>query len=95
MYEFYDRIERQKAADEFLEQEGDRIEDDKERAALDWAEQEERKELDALKNKAIKSSPPKDPAKDPDNVAWMEKQMATAKEVYGDTFGEDIEDSFE
>lgn len=96
LYEFYDRIERVKAEQERLEQEDDKIEEDKEKAALDWAEQEEQKELDAMKAEAaqLKKSE-QDPTKDPENVAWMEDQLKQAKEMFGDSFGEDINDSFD
>jgi site-specific recombinase XerD len=36
-----------------------------------------------------------DPTKDPANIKWMEDQIQAAKKVHGDTFGEDIEDTFE
>lgn len=92
LYEFYDRIEREKAYKESIERENDKIEDEKEQGALDWAEQEERRELEELKAKGEKSL---DPTKDPDNIAWMEEEMRKAQDVYGETFGEDIEESFE
>lgn len=92
IYEFYDRIEREKAQQESIEQENDKIEENKEQEALDWAEQEERRELEALKTDAQKV---KDPTKDPNNVEWMEEQIRKAQDVYGETFGEDIEESFE
>jgi hypothetical protein len=93
LYEFYDRIERREAAEERLEWETDKMEEDKERADLDWAEQEEKKELEAIAAKAAGIQP--DPTKDPANIKWMEEQMALAKKVHGDTFGEDIVDNFE
>ena len=95
IYEFYDRIERQEAAKERLEEEDVKIELDKDQANLDWAEQEERKELAALKTQAAQQEVRPDPTKDPANIKWMEDQLAAAKKVHGDTFGEDIEDNFE
>lgn len=92
LYEFYDRIEREKAYQESIEQENDKIEEAKEKESLDWAEQEERKELEALKTQEVKTA---DPTKDPDNIAWMEEQVRKAQGIYGETFGEDIEESFE
>lgn len=92
LYEFYDRIERTKAEEERLEQESDKIEEDKDRAAIDWAEQQEKLDLAA---EAAKSEQPTDPTKDPDNIAWMEKQMEEAKQIYGESFGEDIDLDFE
>ena len=60
---------------------------------MDWAEQEEKRELEALCEEGSKE--PKDPAKDPKNIAWMEQEIQKAKELFGDSFGEDIEESFE
>jgi hypothetical protein len=97
LYEFYDRIERRSAEEERTNLEGDRIEEEKDKATLDWAEKEELRELEALKNKASKeeTKPIQDPTKDPTNVAWMEEQLQQAKRQYGENFGEDIEESFE
>lgn len=95
IYEFYDRIERQKAQQEQIERDSDKIEETKEKAALDWAEEEERKELAAEAARNLKKDAPQDPTKDPENIAWMEKQLAEAKQAFGEDFGEDIEDNFE
>ena len=98
LYEFFDRIEREKAYKERIEQESDKIEEQKEKEALDWAEQEEKKELEAMKAAAAGKDgdgPSVDPTKDPANIAWMEKQIEEAKAIYGETFGEDIEESFD
>jgi hypothetical protein len=97
LYEFYDRIERTKAEEERLEQVDVKIEEEKDKRNEDWAEKMEREELEAeMRKSGAKSSEPiPDPTKDPANVAWMEKQIEEAKQVYGETFGEDIEDSFE
>jgi hypothetical protein len=90
LYEFYDKIERAKAAEETIEQENDRIEEAKEKKVLDWAEQEEKREMEEEMRKQASN-----PAQDPNNIKWMEEQIAAAKEIYGTNFGEDIEDSFE
>jgi hypothetical protein len=91
LYEFYDRLERKNAEEERSKQESDKIEEDKEKEALDWAEQEEKKELE----KEGKVSSPSDPTKDPDNIKWMQEQLEKAKQAYGESFGEDIEETFE
>lgn len=93
LYEFYDKVERKKAEEERINSENDKIEADKEKEVLDWAEEEERKELEALKKEANKEKTI-DPSKDPDNVAWMEKQLQQGKAIFGKSFGEDIEESF-
>lgn len=97
LYEFYDKIERRAAEEERSESDSVKIEEGKEKADQDWAEQEERKELEALKAKAAveETQPTQDPTKDPVNVAWMEEQLKKGKEKFGETFGEDIEDEFE
>lgn len=96
LYEFYDKIERRKAEEERIHSESDKIEEDKEKAVLDWAELEEKKELDALKAKAAnqESKPDSDPTKDPANIAWMEEQLAQGKKLLGESFGEDISEEF-
>jgi len=72
------------------------MEEDKDKAALDWAEQEEKRELEAMKAEAANSkSANQDPTKDPENVAWMDEQIQKAKEIYGESFGEDIELDFD
>lgn len=98
LYEFYDKIERVKAEKERIEQDGDKIDEEKEKAALDWAEAEEKRDLEreaqGLKGED-QSKPISDPTKDPDNIAWMEKQIQEAKAQYGDDFGEDLDLNFE
>jgi len=93
LYEFYDRIERKKAEEEQEEASEFKKEDDKDKAAQDWAEQEEQRELNAMKSEATAELV--DPTKDPQNVAWMEEQIKKAKEIHGDSFGEDIEETFD
>src|ERR1035437_6778621 len=89
IYEFYDKIERRKAEEERSSSETDKIEEDKEKTVLDWAEQEEQKELETLRSKAAieEDKVTQDPTKDPANVAWMEDQMKEAKEILGESFG--------
>lgn len=90
LYEFYDKMERQKADSERVIKEADKMEEVKEKEVLDWAEEEERKELAELQKAASNSNP----AQDPENVKWMNEQLEKYKEVYGDSFGEDIDESF-
>lgn len=97
LYEFYDKIERRAAEEERVNSETDKIEEDKDKAVLDWAEQEEKRELEALKGKASaeENKPTQDPTKNPANVAWMEEQLKKGKEIFGESFGEDIEEGFD
>ena len=104
LYEFYDRIEREKARYEQTEQETDKIEDDREKDNLDWAEEEERKEMEALKaaKKDMVELSDQEIAdsiiNDPENQKWMqeqlEKEIAEGKATFGEDFGEDIEEEF-
>ena len=97
LYEFYDRIERSKAEEERLEQDDVKIEEEKDKENEDWAEKMEREELEAemRKSGAESSQPLADPTKDPANIAWMEEQVRAGKEVFGETFGEDLEENFD
>jgi ribosomal protein L15E len=79
IYEYFDKIERKKAAEQIVEQENDKIEDEKLDETLSWIEEEERKEREA-KEKAKAEELEKD-------EAWMVEQL---KKQYGDQFGEDI-----
>ena len=49
MYEFYDEIHRERFSEEQVKENDDKIEDKKMQEALDWAEQEEMKELEELR----------------------------------------------
>ena len=96
IYEFYDRIEREKAAEERIQSENDRIEEAKDKSVLDWIEEEEKKEeLTKSPNTANSSEVVDDPASDPENIKWMEEQILKAKQEHGDSFGEDIVENFE
>jgi len=97
LYEFYDRIERSKAEQERLEEDDVKIEEDKDKVNEDWAERMEREEQEALLRKEAKRAeePIKDPTKDPANIAWMEEQIRKGKEIFGETFGEDINEGFD
>ena len=79
IYEYFDKIERKKAAERVVEQENDKIEDQKLDETLSWIEEEERKEREA-KEKTKTEEVDKD-------EAWMIEQL---KKQYGDQFGEDV-----
>lgn len=97
LYEFYDKVERLAAEEERIKTSEIVQEENKEKADLDWAEKMEQEELAQMKAKAAGTEPKKveDPTKDPDNIKWMEEQMKIHKEQFGETFGEDIEETFE
>jgi hypothetical protein len=96
LYEFFDRIERQKASDEALEQENVRIEEEKDQANLDWAERMEREEMEAeMRSQSNKLTDPSNTANDNAESAWMEQQIMSGKEQFGESFGEDIVEVFD
>ena len=82
MYEFHSVHEEVEAAAERVQQENDKIEEAKEQATLDWVEQMETEDAAA--------AAAKDPSKDPQNVKWMEEQLALDKAAFGEDFGEDL-----
>lgn len=90
-YEYKEHSEREKAAKERVEQEADNIDKAKEDEALAWAEAEEKREAESLK-----SDPDIKPewSPTPEDKAWMENQIKQGKELYGEDFGEDINEDF-
>lgn len=79
LYEYHDKIERENAKELHFEQETDKIEEGKEQEALDWAAEEEKKELEAAKKKLETSD------------AWMLDQL---KKEHGEDFGNDASIDF-
>jgi len=97
LYEFYDRVERRAAEEERLRDDEVHEEEMKDQANLDWAEQMEKQELETtskLKVKVAEEETAVDPTKDPENIKWMEEQLRIAKDQFGPSFGEDIEETF-
>jgi hypothetical protein len=84
LYEYRDKIERVKVAEMGIEQETDKIEDAKTDETLDWIEEEERKEREAME--AAQQ------AKLIEDEKWMVQQL---KKENGDDFGEDIDLNFQ
>lgn len=104
LYEFFDRVERSKASEVAVDEDADRIEDKKVQENLDWAEAEERKELEAMRKQQDEVAQKAEatsmsPAEDPENKAWMEevikKEIEEGKKLFGEDFGEDISEDFE
>lgn len=96
LYEFFDRAEREKAAAESTEQQNDKIEQAKEQEALDWAEQEEKRELEELAKQegGVKLSPPSQ-EEIAANKKWMAEQLAEQKKLLGEDFGENVDFSMD
>lgn len=96
LYEFYDKVERADYEEEMRNSEDDKIDTDKDKANLDWAEQEEKRELEELANKKAEPvTTPVNPINDPENQKWMEEQLAKAKAELGEDFGENLTANFE
>jgi hypothetical protein len=82
-YEFHSVREHKKVQVEYTEQETDKIEEDKDKQAQEWADQMEAEE-------AAEQLKAQDPLKDPSNIKWMEEQIAKHKEEFGEDFGDDV-----
>jgi hypothetical protein len=97
LYEFYDKLERRLAEDERDHKDETITEEAKEKEILDWIEEEERREAQAINTPKVESNGKSvaDPTKDPANVKWMEEQIKLAKTHLGDDFGEDLELNFD
>lgn len=76
LYEFHDKQERKLAAEESLEAETDRIEEEQMDETMAWIEEEERREREAAEAKQRE-----------EDEKWMLEQL---KNELGSDFGEDI-----
>jgi hypothetical protein len=93
IYEYLDKVERKSFEAERHEQESDKIEDKRVEENLDWAAEEERKELEALareEEELQKSADNEELAEKEANNKWMEEMIAKEKERLGEDFGEDV-----
>lgn len=79
-YEYHIHNEIEKAAEEQVNYEADKIEEEKEKAAADWAAQMEEEEAQAAQAK--------------DDATWMREHIADSKSVFGEDFGEDLNVEF-
>jgi hypothetical protein len=89
-YEYYLNIENEKARQERIELENDKIEEAKEQEDQSWADAEEQAELERKAKELAQKQVPIDPSKDPANIAWMEAEIEKAKKEHGQDFGEDV-----
>lgn len=88
LVEYFTHLEQEAAIDRYAQEEHDKIEDSKYDNALDWAEQEEKKEMEALASqKEVEKQKKAD-------EEWMAKQVAKDKEQFGDDFGDDASIKF-
>lgn len=105
LYEYYDRAERSKAEAENSGEDTDKMEEARLKENLDWAEQEEKRELEELEKKRKAEEEINKQAEDGSMGSvedlhgdWMkeqvEKEIQQGKELYGEDFGEDISEEF-
>lgn len=90
-YEYRNKIERKRAAEKAIEENDDKIEQEKIDDALAWAEAEELRESENQTAKDVNGAEWQPSEED---KKWMEKELERAKQEFGDDFGEDIEEEF-
>jgi len=93
LYEYYDKIERSKVAEEnkIIEEENQETECLQDN--LDWAEQEEMKEL--ANNNNIKQKLNETITKTKTDEEWMRERIIEEEKAQDSSFGEDINLDFE
>ncbi len=89
LYEYHDKVERRKAEEDISEKDADRMEEGRIQDNLDWAEEEERKELEALKQSEADEAQRK-----AEEQIEIERQIEIAKDTKGGDFGDDIDTDF-
>ena len=89
LYEYQDKVERRKAEEDISEKDADRMEEGRIQDNLDWAEEEERKELEALKQSEADEAQRK-----AEEQIEIERQIEIAKDTIGGDFGDDIDTDF-
>ena len=92
LYEYHDKIEREKADKLRLDEDTDKIEEERSKVNLDWAEQEEQRELEEARKKAEEDETIKVTE---DDEKWMKEQLEKDKAQFGEDFGDDVELKFE
>lgn len=92
LYEYHDKIERDKADKVRAEQKADKIDEERLQQNLDWAEQEELRELEEQRKKSEEDDTV---SITKDDEKWMEEQLRKDKEKFGEDFGEDLDLNFE
>jgi hypothetical protein len=101
-YEYYLVGERAKYREEQNSDLADKIEEEKFKEAEEWADQMEAEEEEAERIAAEKAAKKKkkqeetyDPLNDPNNLKWMEEEIAKNKELFGEDFGENLSLDFD
>jgi len=92
IYEFHSFREYDKASEERLQQEADRIEDDKYDAQMAVIEAMEAEDRAREEREAAETA--SNPVNNPINQKWMEELIRKDKELHGEEYGEDLELNF-
>lgn len=90
-------MERENAIKDQSKEEADKIEQKKIDDAMAWAAEEEAKDRERDQEKHNDAQDQKQDKKwtpSEEDRQWMEDQMAHAKAIYGEDFGEDINEVF-
>jgi hypothetical protein len=103
LYEYFNYIEQEEFFKEETEQVDDKIEEDRVKANLDWADQEEKKDQEELaknvsQDKEDNQSQINNEELSEEDKKWMEecvkREIEEGKKIHGDTFGESIDEDF-
>jgi len=92
LYEYFYFIEEKQWQIEKEQLEGDKIEEDKRKDGLKWAEEMEK--MEQLENDKIQQNKIENTNITDKDKQWMEEYIKKNKEQQGETFGEDIEEVF-
>jgi hypothetical protein len=91
LFEYHDKVSREKAIDLKLEQEADKIEQEEEEELFDWIEEEEQKERELLEKAQEEKKRKSEEKAQEEEEQWMLDQL---KNEYGEDFGGDIDQDF-
>jgi hypothetical protein len=89
LYEYHDKVERRKAEEQSSDKEADRIEEERIKTSLDWAEEEERKELETIRVQEAEEAKRK-----AEEQIEIERQIEIARNTIGGDFSDDIDTDF-
>lgn len=90
MYEYLDHTERAEYAKSISTDSEEAAEEGKFDEAMKWAEEEEAKDKALQEQQLTKQSIDKSSDLTPEDVKWMEEQLANEKKELGEDFGEDF-----
>jgi len=89
LYEFNSMQQHVLAAEESLEEEADKIEEEKDRKAQEWAEQMEKEDAEAEAKAEAQAQLSQN------DLEWIQKYIEQEKQASGEDFGEDLNVDFD